>query len=93
MEELTSKMVSYAQSQDPIPVFACPYLQESSIEDVDAEKYNNGDCVKLENGFSNTIAGVTNVTAGFYGLITKIEKNIECKDESTTFDKNKETTI
>ena len=50
----------------------------------DAEKYNNGDCVKLENGFSNTVAGVTNVTAGYYGSLTLIEKNIECEDESTS---------
>ena len=59
----------------------------------DAEKYNNGDCVKLENGYEQTVLGKLSISAGYYGSITKIEKNIECKDESTTFDKIKETTI
>ena len=59
----------------------------------DADNYQNGDCIRIDNGYSTIAAGEHFVTAGYFGLITKIEKNIECKDESTTFDKIKETTI
>jgi len=52
-----------------------------TLWDDDAKKYGDGDCIKIENGYTTQLGNAINLAAGFHGRVEKIIEDIVCVDQ------------
>ena len=52
-----------------------------TLWDDDAKKYDDGDCIKIEDGYTHELYGVINLSAGNYGHVEKIIEDIACDNQ------------
>ena len=56
---------------------------EITLWDKDATDVNNGDCIKIENGYANLFHNKLNISSGIYGTLRKISEQIDCTEIKT----------
>lgn len=54
-----------------------------TLWDGDARNINDGDCIRIENGYSNLFNNKLNISTGLYGTLRKISEPINCTDIKT----------
>jgi ssDNA-binding replication factor A large subunit len=52
-----------------------------TLWDDDAKKYDDGDCISIEDGYSHDLYGVIHFSSGIHGTVEKIAEKINCDDD------------